>query len=87
VLATLDIGTFIALNLIYSARGRDVTQAAPSSQNQLSAVSYLILSLVFLLIIGGLGWCFYKALMAAGSSGESESPDETSNEDQKANTI
>ena len=84
VLGTLDISAFIALNLIYGTRGKEVAEPALHSQEHLNAVSYLILSLVFLLIIGGLGWCFYKALMAAGSSAESQAPEKTSNEDQDA---
>ncbi len=84
MLGTLDISVFIALNLIYSTRGKEVAEPALRSQEHLNAVSYLILSLVFLLIIGGLGWCFYKALMAAGSSAESQAPEKTSNEDQQA---
>jgi NSS family neurotransmitter:Na+ symporter len=83
MLATLDISAFIALNLIYSTREQEVIEPVVPSQDQLSAVSYLILSLVFLLIIGGLGWCFYKALLAAGSTVESQSADETGNEEQQ----
>jgi len=80
MLGTLDISAFIALNLIYSAREKEAGETVLHSQEHLSAVSYLILSLVFLLIIGGLGWCFYKALVAAGSFAESQPPDEASDE-------
>jgi len=80
MLGTLDISAFIALNLIYSAREKEAGETVLHSQEHLSAVSYLILSLVFLLIIGGLGWCFYKALVAAGSFAESQPPDEAGDE-------
>jgi len=87
MLATLDISAFIALNLVYSARGKEVVEGTLPSQDQLSAVSYLILSLAFLLIIGGLGWCFYKALMATGSTVESQLPDEICNEEHQGTDI
>ena len=85
ILGTLDVSAFIALNLIYSARGKEGIEPALQSQEQLNAVSYLILSLAFLLIIGGLGWCFYKALMAAGGSAQSQLPQKNSNEELHAN--
>ena len=84
MLGTLDISAFIALNLIYSTRGKKVAEPALHSQEQLNAVSYLILSLVFLLIIGGLGWCFYKALMATGSPTEAQLPAKSGNKEQQA---
>jgi NSS family neurotransmitter:Na+ symporter len=83
VVATGDIGAFIALNLIYFTRRQEAAEAALHPQEQLSAVSYLILSIVFLLIIGGLGWCFYKALLAAGGGAEPQSPDEVGGEEQR----
>lgn len=60
--ATVDVGAFIALNLIYSTKERGIASSIPHHQDHLSGISYLILSVVFLLIIGGLGWCFYRAL-------------------------
>ena len=33
--------------------------------DKLSGVSYMILSVVFLLIVAGLSWCFYRAITAA----------------------
>ena len=65
----MDIGGFVALSLIYSTRSKEITEVIHPSQEQLSSVSYLILSIVFLLIIGGLGWCFYRALAAGKDTG------------------
>ena len=33
---------------------------------ELSAMAYVILAAVLMGIIGGLGWCFYRAVTAAG---------------------
>ena len=47
---------------------------------QLSATAYVILAVVLLGIIAGLGWCFYRAVTAAGRTAESQSPDEVGDE-------
>ena len=62
----MSISGFVALSLIYYTRSRKITEVVHLPQEQLSTVSYVILSIVFLLIICGLGWCFYRALSAAG---------------------
>ena len=41
---------------------------------QLSATAYLMLFAVLLVIVGGLGWCFYRAVRAAG--GDTDEPQE-----------
>ncbi len=80
LLATFDIGAFIALNLIYRTPQPEgevpMGPSAAHTQQQLSGVSYVILSVALLLIIGGLGWCFYRALMATGKVEEAQPPDE-----------
>ena len=76
MLGTVDISAFIALYLIYSTGQPEVAESVSQSQDQLSGVSYLILSVVFLLIIGGLGWCFYRALVAASGDTDIQHPDE-----------
>ena len=50
---------------------------------QLSATAYVILAVVLLGIIAGLGWCFYRAITAESTSGESQSPDEVGDEEQQ----
>ena len=68
IVATVDISGFLAVMLIrITAKARD-TEIQASKAEHLSAVSYVILSVVFLLIIGGLAWCFYRAMAAAGSN-------------------
>ncbi|MHC4238757.1 MAG: sodium-dependent transporter [Planctomycetota bacterium] len=82
LLGTMAIGGIIALNLIYSTAREAAAKEVPPSQDQLSAVSYLILSVVFLLIIGGLGWCFYRALSAANVDNGIQHPNEVGDEPQ-----
>ena len=41
---------------------------------QLSATAYLMLFAVMLVIVGGLGWCFYRAVRAP--SGDIDEPQE-----------
>ena len=43
---------------------------------QLSATAYAILAAIFLLIVGGLSWCFYRAIIAANKNSEQQLPDE-----------
>ncbi|MHC4618828.1 MAG: sodium-dependent transporter [Planctomycetota bacterium] len=76
LLGTLCIGAFIALNLIYSMRGQEAKESISRGYDELSGVSYLILSVVLLLIIGGLGWCFFRALSATGRGNDQASGDE-----------
>jgi len=35
--------------------------------HELSGISYIILAVVVLIVVAGLGWCFYRALLAAGA--------------------
>ena len=74
IVGVVDVSGFIALYLIYWTRQQEVGEAALPSQDQLSGVSYLILSVVFLLIIGGLGWCFYRALSPSGKNSQNSAP-------------
>jgi NSS family neurotransmitter:Na+ symporter len=74
VFATMDVSGFVALYLIYLAPQRELETKILTSQRELSGVSYLILSIVLLLIIGGLGWCFYRALTAGREESEIQYP-------------
>ncbi len=79
ILAVMDVSAFIATILFRLTRTVRVEEAAAPIRDKLGGVSYLILAVVFLIMIGGLGWCFYKALVAAGRSVELQSPDEVGN--------
>ncbi len=75
-LGTMGVSGFIALYLIYSTQREKVVEVVKVTHDQLSAISYVILSIVFLLIICGFGWCFYRALTAASKDVEIQLPDE-----------
>ena len=75
VLATMDVSAFIAAVLFQLTRTVKVKEVVPI-RNKLSGVSYVILAVVFLIIIGGLGWCFYRALAVANLSAEIQRPDQ-----------
>ena len=77
VIGVMDISAFIAIYLINMTRYRPpAAAAAKTAGDQLSVVSYVILSIVFLIIIGGLVWCFYRALTAVNKDTEIQHPDE-----------
>jgi len=84
----MDIGGFVALSLIYYTGSEAVAEVAEPvvhpSQDQLSTVSYIILSVVFLLIICGLGWCFYRALSAASEGSGIQEPNGLGDNEQQA---
>ncbi len=42
---------------------------------ELSGTAYMILFLALLVIIGGLAWCFYRAIRAAGEPDVPQLPD------------
>ena len=66
ILSTLNVSGVIAALLIYSTRDKSEPAETHLQIQHLSGVSYVILGVVFLMIIGGLAWCFYRAVMAAG---------------------
>jgi cytoskeletal protein RodZ len=76
----MDVSAFIAAVLFQLTRTVKIKEALSPVRDRLSGVSYLILTAVFLIIVGGLGWCFYRAAAAAGNSAEAQSPDEVGDE-------
>jgi len=67
IIATLDVSAYMAANLWFITHGMHVEDKKPLITHELTAVSYVILAAVLLIIIGGFGWCFYRALAAAGA--------------------
>jgi len=67
IIAAMDLAAFIATKL--AALSRAIEGSGKEAQevitHELTGVSYVILAVVFLIIIGGLGWCFWRALTAA----------------------
>jgi len=76
ILATMDVSAFVAVILLSLRGGVKITEEAVPIRDTLSGVSYIILAAVFLIIIGGLGWCFYRALLVANSDKGVQHPDE-----------
>jgi len=82
IIATMDIGAFIAKILFDLTRAMKVEEATMPVRDKLGGVAYIILAAVFLIIIGGLGWCFYRALSAANTDMAIQHPDEVGDEQQ-----
>ncbi|MCK4960525.1 MAG: hypothetical protein KAT00_14030, partial [Planctomycetes bacterium] len=74
IISTLDISAFFALILIGMTGAEDAAKPVSAAEN-LSETSYVILAVVLLLIIGGMSWCFYRALTAAGRDAPPQSAD------------
>ncbi|MHC4888127.1 MAG: sodium-dependent transporter [Planctomycetota bacterium] len=84
ILATMDVSAYIAVMLIGLAGGVINSETAVPIRDKLSSVSYIILAVVFLIIIGGLGWCFYRALLAANEDTGIQHPDEIGDKERHA---
>lgn len=76
IIAAMGASAAIAMVLIDLADGAKVAESAAPIRDKLSGVSYAILGVVFLIIIGGLGWSFCRALAAASSDTTIQHPDE-----------
>ena len=84
IVAAMDVSAFIAvmLNRLTGAAKTDETELP--FRTELSGTSYIILAAVFLIIIGGLGWCFYRALSTANNKDTGiQYPDEVGDEEQR----
>ena len=64
IIATLDVSAFLAITLIRLTSKAGVLKEDKIVADTLGAVPYIILSIVLLLIIVGLSWCFYRAMTA-----------------------
>jgi hypothetical protein len=80
IAATMDVSAYLAIRLFRFGHSIHSEQQALPIRSSLTGVSYLILAAVFLIIIGGLGWCFMRALIAAGASEATDSPHEADGE-------
>ena len=76
IIAAMNTSASIAIVLIALAQGAKIDEAPAPIRDELSGVSYAILAVVSLIIIGGLGWCFYRAITAAGRDAGIQHPDE-----------
>ena len=69
IIATMDTSASIAIILIGLVKTDEAEVTTATIRDTLSGVSYIILAVVFLIIIGGLSWCFYRALTAGKDAG------------------
>jgi len=76
ILATMDVSAFVAVILLGLKAGAPLSEEAVPIRDKLSGVSYIILAAVFLIIIGGLAWCFFRALSVANAGTGIQHPDE-----------
>jgi NSS family neurotransmitter:Na+ symporter len=83
ILATMDVSAFLAVVLLGLKGGMKLSKETVPDHNTLNGVSYIILGVVFFIIIGGLGWSFYRALIAAGKDTDVQYPDEIGDEGQQ----
>ena len=69
IIGTIDVSAFIAATLIRLTKVSQVTasEEAVKAVDKLGAISYVILGVVTVIVFGGLGWCFYRAIVAGGS--------------------
>ena len=74
ILGTLDVSAFLAIKLAQlSARTSGEVHRRPY---ELTAVSYVIVGVVAVIIVGGLAWCFYRAILASNKVADVQHPDE-----------
>jgi NSS family neurotransmitter:Na+ symporter len=75
IIAAMDASASIAILLVGLTKGAKVAEKTLPIRDKLSGVSYVILAVVSVIIVGGLSWCFYRALTAAKDT-DIQHPDE-----------
>ncbi len=80
ILATMDVSAFVAVILLGLKGGAKIGEETMPIRDKLSGVSYIILAAVFLIIVGGLAWCFFRALVVANADTGIQHPDEVGDE-------
>ena len=76
IIAAMNISAFLATTLINLTADTKIQQTPAPIREQLSGISYVILAVVFLIIIGGLSWCFYRAIAATTAEPELQASDD-----------
>jgi NSS family neurotransmitter:Na+ symporter len=74
------VAAAVVIELLNAAGLLETSTAKFVPDQQLSAVAYTILGVAFLVIFGGLAWCFWRAMLAAGA--EDVEMDDTAEIDQ-----
>ncbi len=76
VIASMDVSAFLAALLLGLTRSVEAQEHTARIRDELSGTSYAIVAVVCLIIVGGLAWCFYRALAAAGKDTDIQLPDQ-----------
>nr|MBC8394317.1 hypothetical protein [Deltaproteobacteria bacterium] len=77
VMAIVDISICLLVILVDMSQKVAEVQGKPVEHaDHLSQTSYIILGVVFVLIVFGLGWCFWKAIGAAAKNEQEEQTQE-----------
>lgn len=82
IIATMDAGAFLAVILIGLTRTVEIEKSPPPIRHELTGVSYVVLAVMLLILVGGLGWCFYRAISAISKTEEPQAPEEVGDEQQ-----
>ncbi len=64
--SVVEIGVGAGLAMAFVMLTTKITTTKPHYNAELSGISYILLGAMLGLIVVGLGWCFYRALRAAG---------------------
>jgi len=76
ILSIIDISACLVIILVSLSGRVDVNKAPVEHGNHLSGVSYVILGVVFVLIVFGLGGCFWKAIQSASKNEPEQSQEQ-----------
>jgi hypothetical protein len=66
IVGTVAAGGGLGLGMSLLAKTVEIPAHKVVYDGELSAVAYIILAIATLLVVGGLFWCFYRAIKAAG---------------------
>jgi hypothetical protein len=86
------VGGFLLATHLRMAEARSAVSPAPAEAvppppaeadagTELAATSYLMLTLMVLLLVFGLGWCFYRAIKASSAADQQQLPEGLDDED------
>jgi len=76
IISILDISAAIAFILIVTTNKMSEKEVVLRTADKLSGISYAILGMVTLIVVGGLGWSFYRAITTASKDQKPEAVDD-----------
>ncbi len=72
-LGTLSVGGAVGIAMAFFVMTHAVQTKAVKHIAEMQPAAYIMMAIMLALIIGGLGWCFYRAIKAAAASQKAES--------------